>query len=133
MNDISSDGQYGSALFLFKHYIPYLKTIENGTDKFETPANKLAKCSLLATKDSLGGLDSKTFWKGQSTMYNGRNKIFGNGKCLLIYDGFCAHLSLQAVNRFAENDIIVYALPIYTSGTNQPLDLVLFFQFSKVH
>lgn len=44
-----------------------------------------------------------------------------NRKLLLIYDGYRAHLSLEVVEIFANNNIAMYALRAHTSGNTQPI------------
>ena len=48
---------------------------------------------------------------------------------LLIYNAYRSHISLEVLEVFLRNDIVVYALPSHSSGKTQPLDFVLFTAF----
>lgn len=50
---------------------------------------------------------------------------------ILIYDGYKSHMSLQVLELFSQNKIIVYDLPAHTSGNPQPLDVVAFSVFKS--
>jgi hypothetical protein len=45
---------------------------------------------------------------------------------VLIYDGFGAHKTLEALEFCFENNIILYRLPSYTSHKLQPYDISVF-------
>ena len=50
---------------------------------------------------------------------------------LLTYDAYGAHMSLAVLLLLRESRMVVYALPVHTSGKTQPLDAVLFSALKK--
>ena len=50
-------------------------------------------------------------------------------KVLLLYNAHRSHISLEVLEVFLRNGIVVYALPAHSSGKAQPLDFVLFAAF----
>ena len=52
-------------------------------------------------------------------------------KLLLIYDAYRSHITLNVLDLFHSNNVIVYALPAHTSRKTEPLDVVMFSPFKK--
>ena len=52
-------------------------------------------------------------------------------KVFLIYDGYRAHLCLEFLKTFANNNVALYSLPVHTSGKTQAPDTVLFSSFKN--
>ena len=130
---ISADGQTGPPLFVFKGLrLPYRNVLCNGRVRTETPACNLPINSCLALRQENGGVDTVNFlhWAYSFVSFVGP-LVANNRKVLLIYDGYRAHLSLDILELFYHNNIIVYALPAHTSGKLQPLDTVLFSVFKN--
>ena len=54
-----------------------------------------------------------------------------NRKLLLIYDAYRSHTTLNVLDLFHRNKIIVYALAAHTSRKTEPLDVVMFSPFKN--
>ena len=129
---ISASGEAGPPLFVFKDKLPYRVSLVDGKKFVETPADKLPQEAVVCTRDSLGGVDSSNFknWVQKFIEYT-HNLRSQDRKVLLVFDGYRSHLALCALKIFADNNIIVYALPSHTSGKTQPLDSVIFSAFKS--
>ena len=55
-----------------------------------------------------------------------------NRKVLLILDRYRSHMSAHTLHLFNAHRVILYALPVHTSGKTQPLDVTVFSSF-KMH
>ena len=130
---INAFGQSGPPLFVFKGTkMPYRTVLKGGIVVEETPACNLPFKSTVALRAENGAVDTANFVKWAHTFVEFTNDLrCNNRKVLLIYDGYRSHLSLQVLELFHLNDIIVYALPAHTSGKTQPLDTVLFSVFKQ--
>ena len=64
-----------------------------------------------------GGVDTQNFRNWANKLVQFVAELTANDrKVLLIYDGNRANLSLEVLEIFANNNIVVYALPAHTSG-----------------
>ena len=52
-----------------------------------------------------------------------------NRYVLLVFDEYAVHMLINAVEMFRRNQVVVYVLPLRTSGKTQPLDLLAFNEF----
>lgn len=48
------------------------------------------------------------------------------GNTMTVFDGYSSHVALRVLARFAENVVIICALPSHTSRLTQPLDVSVF-------
>ena len=127
MPAVSASGECGPTLFVFKDRIHYRNVLRNGVVYTETLTDYLSNNSVVASRDQLGGVDSVNFLSWEHQFVSHVKHFTSNGpKVLLIYDGYRAQMSLEVLQLFKQNGIIVYALPAHTSGKTQPLDLICF-------
>ena len=120
-----------SPLFFIKgKRVPYRKVLRSGAVYSETPLCKLPRHSVLATRSEGGGVDRTNFiWCALRFVdYTKDLRLLGR-KVLLIYDAYRSHISLEVLEVFLRNGIVVYALPAHSSGKTQPVDVVLFAAF----
>jgi len=130
---ISAAGESGPPLFVFKgSRMPYRTVLKNGVAVDDTPACNLPPRSCVALRLENGGVDSENFrnWALRFVTFVS-DLTEGGRKVLLTYDAYRAHLSLEVLELFSANNIIVYAVPAHTSGKSQPLDVVLFSSFKN--
>ena len=77
-------------------------------------------------------VDSDNFLNWTNYFVDFVSDLTANGRKLLrIYDRYRSHMSLTVLKLFADNNIVVYALPPHTSGKTQPFDVVAFSAFEK--
>lgn len=130
---VSAAGVTGPPLFVFSGTRVQYEVIEADGIRVPRPVtHRLPTSSCIATRDTLGGVDTRNFlsWAHEFvkfTWYLRQNRQ----KILLVFDGYRAHLSPPVLELFHANDIIVYALPSHTSGKLQPLDCAIFSAFKS--
>ena len=125
---ISVAGETGPCLFVYKgKSFPYRCYDENGQEKIDTIAHQLPRWAVVAMLAEGKGVDSNNFCEWTSSFVDYVSDPTTNDrKLLLIYDGYRSHMSLSVLQLFAENNIVVYALPAHTSGKIQPLYVLSF-------
>ena len=130
---ISAAGETGPCLLVYKgNSFPYRFHVENGQEKIDTIAHHLPRRAVVAMRAEGGGVDSNNFCEWTSSFVDYVSDLTANDrKLLLIYDGYRSHMSLSVLQLFAENNIVIYALPAHTSGKTQPLDVVAFSVFKR--
>eukprot|EP00171_Calliarthron_tuberculosum_P006015 IDg6015t1 len=130
---ISAAGSVAPPLFVFKgKKIPYREVLLGGKAVVQTYADLLPRHSLLACREDRGSVDSVNFFNWAKVFVESvRDLTAGGCKVLLIYDAYRSHMSLNVLNLFRQNGIVVYALQAHTSGKTQPLDVVVFSAFKN--
>ena len=128
---ISATGSCAPPLFVFKGSRLPCRTVRVGNQTVdETPACKLPPGFTLALRTENGSVDTVNFLNWAYNFVDHVKHLRANNrKVLLIYDAYRAHISLEVLELFLSNNIIVYALPAHSSGKTQPLDTVLFSVF----
>ena len=114
---ISAAGEAGPPLFVIKEKrMAYRNVLRNGKTYIESPVSTLPRRSVLATGIEAGAVDSMNFlsWSDSFTEFTKDLRDEGR-KVLLIYDGYRSHFSLQVLEEFYKNRVILYALPSHTS------------------
>eukprot|EP00171_Calliarthron_tuberculosum_P002273 IDg2273t1 len=130
---ISAAGQCGPTLFIFKgQRMPYREVLRHGVAHVQTYADLLPRGSVMAFREERGGVDTKNFLGWARLFVDSVRDLTANGrKVLLIFDAYRSHMSLQVIQLFHDNGVVVYALPAHTSGKTQPLDVVTFSVFKN--
>lgn len=133
MASISAAGNSGPPLFVFKgKKLPFRRVVRGGEEVYESLADVLPRHSVISAREKCGGVDMHNFlnW-GLEFVKSVKDLTANNRKLLLTYDAYRSHITLDVLELFHENNIIVYALPAHTSGKTQPLDVVMFSPFKK--
>jgi hypothetical protein len=112
---ISGDGRYLNPMIIWP-----ATTHRSNWTTFPTPGWQYA-CS-----DS-GYTDSKISFEWLKCIFDPETKERANEKPrVLICDGFGTHSTLEILEFYFENNILLYRLPSYTSHKLQPCDVVVF-------
>ena len=78
-------------------------------------------------REEFAGVDSKCFYEWAKHFSAHIIDLTGDGrKVLLTLDSYRSHMSLKVIKYLDENVVIVYALPMHSSGKLQPCDVKLF-------
>ena len=115
---ISAAGHFPPLLFVFKgKTLPYRRVLRNGREIHETAADILPRHSFVAVREQNGGVDRHNFlnW-GMAFVDSVKDLTANNRKLILPYDAYRSHITLDVLELFNKNNIIVYALPAHTSG-----------------
>lgn len=130
---VSAGGEIGPTLYVFKgQKMPYREVVIAGETVVETLATHLPRNSVVTMREKVAGIDGNSFFKCAKIFCDFvRPQTAGGRKVLLTCDGYRSHLSLQVLELFAENNIIVYSLPAHTSGKTQPCDKNLFRMYKR--
>ena len=133
MPAISAAGEMGPPLFVFRGlHLPYREAAVDGRIVTQTYASFLPRHACLAVREERGGVDSENFLNWAHVFIESVEDLTANDRyILLIFDGYGAHMSLRVLELFRRNRIIAYALPAHTSGTTQPLDVVMFSEYKR--
>eukprot|EP00178_Gracilaria_changii_P018579 TRINITY_DN531_c0_g1_i1.p1 TRINITY_DN531_c0_g1~~TRINITY_DN531_c0_g1_i1.p1 ORF type:complete len:353 (+),score=29.71 TRINITY_DN531_c0_g1_i1:40-1059(+) len=110
---VSAAGDCGPLLVVVKgSRIPYRTVLKNGVAIQEAPTVSLPRNAVIATRCDTGGVDSVNFkaWAQRFVAYVHSLTINGR-KVLLVYDAYRAHLSLEVLELFHQNNIIVTHYP----------------------
>lgn len=125
---VSASGELGPMLVVIKGVkIPYRVLLRDGKKITQTPASFLPRRALLVTRAERGSVDAQNFlnWAHSFVEYV-RDLLENDGKVLLTYDAYRAHLSVEVLDLFRRNNIIAYAIPAHARGKLQPLDVTTF-------
>ena len=127
---VSAAGEAAPPLFVFKgSRVPFRTVLRAGRIVDETPISNLPLRSTVALRQENGGVDTQNFrnWANKFVLFVAELTA-NDRKVLLIYDGYRAHLSVEVLEIFANNNIVVYALPAHTSEKTPGYSSVLVFQ-----
>lgn len=112
--------------------MPYREVLRSGEAHVQTYADLLPRNSVIAFREERGGVDSSNFLSWARLFVESvRDLTAGGRKVLLIFDAYRSHMSLDVLQLFNDNGVVVYALPAHTSGKTQPLDVVAFAVFKN--
>ena len=130
---VSAACDAGPALSVFKgSLLPYREFLADGAVHIETLQSQLPRDSLLYMRKDSGNIDAKSFYQFAVRYCDHVRYITTSGrKFLLIFEAHRCHMTIRALQYFAENNVVVYALPSNTSGKTQPCDRGLFGKFKQ--
>ncbi len=130
---VSAACDAGPALSVFKgSLLPYREVLADGAVHIETLQSQLPRDSLLYMRKDSGNIDAKSFYQFAVRYCDHVRYITTSGrKFLLIFEAHRCHMTIRALQYFAENNVVVYALPSNTSGKTQPCDRGLFGKFKQ--
>ena len=130
---VSAAGKMGPTLFVFKgKHLPNCKVLPDGKVWLEGLEDRLPRHTVVKSREKLGGADKLNFKEWAYEFIVHVRDLTSNGhQVLLIYDAYGSHMSLEVLQLFEDNGVVVYALPAHTSGKTQLLDVVLFSPFKR--
>lgn len=130
---VSADGEEKPLLVVIKGTrIPYRTVIREWVTYLETPVINLLWGAVIATRQDNGDVDSANFhaWGGKFVSYL-QDLLANWRKCVLIYDAYRAHISVQVLELFHAKQIIFYTFRAHISEKTQPLSTVAFAAFKS--
>ena len=130
---VSATGDTAPPLFIFKRCkMPYRQVLQGGRVFLQTFADHLPSRSLISMREAGGGVDTANVFKWALSFVQHVKPLTNDGrKVLLVMDGYRSHISVQVLEKFHHNNVIVYALPSHTSEKTQPLDVTVFSVFKS--
>ena len=112
--------------------MPYRKVLQSGSERIESLAPHLPHNSLVTVRQKVAWIDGESFFQcGKEFVHHVRDLTARGRKVLLTFDGYRSHMTLRVPQLFCDNGIVVYALPVHTSGKTQPLYVSLFGAFKR--
>lgn len=125
---VSAEGDIERPMLVFKgSRVPYRVLSENGRQVVQTYGDCLPRGYIVGMREQEGGVDTPKVLVWCTDFTNHVAGLTQNGrKVLLIVEGYRSHMSLSALEKLHNHNIIVYALPAHTSGNTEPLDVNIF-------
>ena len=124
---VSADGSvYKPAVVLPGKQVHYRRSAVG----YQSPIDLLPPCYLYYRDPA--GVDSDIFFNWAHHFVNENAHLRQNGEyCLLVLDGYSAHVQYRTLQYLLENRIIVVAMPAHSSHRLQPLDVGVFGPFKS--
>eukprot|EP00170_Pyropia_yezoensis_P008274 contig_34525_g8301 len=120
---ITADGRALAPLVVLPGVEAKYRTLVDGVN--QTPADFLPQGALVCYR-SPAGVNSGIMEVWAKSYLEQTKELRATGKTMVIFDGYSSHLSVSVLLLLKDNNVVVYALPSYTSHVTQPLDVAVF-------
>lgn len=113
-------------------YLRYRVVKRHGRDFTETLSDFLPRGNVMCAREKVAVVESDNFLSWAQIFCKDVQELTRNGrKVLLIIDGYRSHMPFTVMHTLEQKGVIVYALPSYTRGITQPLDVGVFVPFKE--